>query len=170
MCGIVGVIGQAPAAPLILEALRRLEYRGYDSAGIATLVGRAIERRRAEGKLGNLGRCARRSAAAGHDRHRPHPLGDAWRARPSQRASARHRRASPWCTTASSRTTPSCATSWRPRGQRFETETDTETVAQLLDRSAARTGLAAGSRPSPRHAAAARRLRAGRRVRRPRRT
>ena len=54
MCGIVGVIGSEPAAPLLLEALRRLEYRGYDSAGIATLVGDAIERRRAPGKLVNL--------------------------------------------------------------------------------------------------------------------
>jgi glucosamine--fructose-6-phosphate aminotransferase (isomerizing) len=54
MCGIVGVIGRADAAPLLLEGLRRLEYRGYDSAGIATLVGGEIERRRAEGKLANL--------------------------------------------------------------------------------------------------------------------
>ena len=54
MCGIVGVIGAEPAAPLLLEALRRLEYRGYDSAGIATLVDGGIERRRAPGKLGNL--------------------------------------------------------------------------------------------------------------------
>ncbi len=54
MCGIVGVIGSLPAAPLILEALKRLEYRGYDSAGIATLVGDAIDRRRAAGKLANL--------------------------------------------------------------------------------------------------------------------
>src|SRR6476620_2813364 len=54
MCGIVGVVGKADAAPLLLEALRRLEYRGYDSAGIATLVNGHIERRRAEGKLGNL--------------------------------------------------------------------------------------------------------------------
>jgi glucosamine--fructose-6-phosphate aminotransferase (isomerizing) len=38
MCGIVGVISSRPAAPVILESLRRLEYRGYDSAGIATLV------------------------------------------------------------------------------------------------------------------------------------
>ena len=52
MCGIVGVIGARPAAPLLLEALRRLEYRGYDSAGIATLVNGHVERRRAEGKLG----------------------------------------------------------------------------------------------------------------------
>jgi len=54
MCGIVGVIGTRAAAPLILDSLRRLEYRGYDSAGIATLVNGHIERRRAEGKLRNL--------------------------------------------------------------------------------------------------------------------
>src|SRR6202161_4015562 len=55
MCGIVGVIGARAAAPIILEALKRLEYRGYDSAGVATLVGGHIERRRAPGKLHNLG-------------------------------------------------------------------------------------------------------------------
>ncbi|MDE1174172.1 MAG: glutamine--fructose-6-phosphate transaminase (isomerizing) [Parvibaculaceae bacterium] len=54
MCGIVGIIGQQQAAPQILEALKRLEYRGYDSAGIATLVDGEIVRRRAEGKLVNL--------------------------------------------------------------------------------------------------------------------
>ena len=54
MCGIVGVIGGRPAAPLLLDALRRLEYRGYDSAGIATLVAGRIERRRAPGKLDRL--------------------------------------------------------------------------------------------------------------------
>ena len=54
MCGIVGVIGSRPAAPLLLDALRRLEYRGYDSAGIATLVAGRIERRRAPGKLDRL--------------------------------------------------------------------------------------------------------------------
>lgn len=54
MCGIIGFIGKAQAAPLILEGLRRLEYRGYDSAGIATLKNGAIERRRAQGKISNL--------------------------------------------------------------------------------------------------------------------
>ena len=54
MCGIIGVIGVQPAAPLVLDALKRLEYRGYDSAGIATLVDGAIHRRRAQGKLAAL--------------------------------------------------------------------------------------------------------------------
>ncbi len=54
MCGIVGIIGSEPVAPVILEALKRLEYRGYDSAGIATLHKGEIDRRRAEGKLFNL--------------------------------------------------------------------------------------------------------------------
>jgi len=54
MCGIVGIIGVEPVAPRLVDALKRLEYRGYDSAGVATLEGGAISRRRAEGKLGNL--------------------------------------------------------------------------------------------------------------------
>lgn len=54
MCGIIGIIGSAPVAPRLLDALKRLEYRGYDSAGIATLVNGGIDRRRAEGKLINL--------------------------------------------------------------------------------------------------------------------
>ena len=55
MCGIIGILGTtAPAAPRLVEALRRLEYRGYDSAGVATLEGGKIERRRAAGKLANL--------------------------------------------------------------------------------------------------------------------
>lgn len=54
MCGIIGIIGDTPVAPRLLDALKRLEYRGYDSAGIATLVNGGIDRRRAEGKLINL--------------------------------------------------------------------------------------------------------------------
>lgn len=54
MCGIVGIIGKENVAPIIIESLKRLEYRGYDSAGIATLVNGEIDRRRAKGKLINL--------------------------------------------------------------------------------------------------------------------
>jgi glutamine---fructose-6-phosphate transaminase (isomerizing) len=54
MCGIIGIIAKRPVAPELIEGLRRLEYRGYDSAGVATLINGRIERRRAEGKLSNL--------------------------------------------------------------------------------------------------------------------
>ena len=54
MCGIIGLLGRRPAGPLLLDGLKRLEYRGYDSAGVATLADRKIERRRAEGKIARL--------------------------------------------------------------------------------------------------------------------
>ena len=54
MCGIVGVLGDHEVAPILVEALKRLEYRGYDSAGIATVSGGRLDRRRAVGKLVNL--------------------------------------------------------------------------------------------------------------------
>jgi glucosamine--fructose-6-phosphate aminotransferase (isomerizing) len=56
MCGIVGIIGKSPVAQRLFDGLKRLEYRGYDSAGIATVDNGVIERRRAEGKLENLAR------------------------------------------------------------------------------------------------------------------
>jgi len=54
MCGIIGIVGTSPATPRLIESLKRLEYRGYDSAGVATLVDGRIERRRAPGKLREL--------------------------------------------------------------------------------------------------------------------
>ncbi len=54
MCGIVGILGREPVAGALVDALKRLEYRGYDSAGVATLEGGHLTRRRAEGKLRNL--------------------------------------------------------------------------------------------------------------------
>jgi glutamine---fructose-6-phosphate transaminase (isomerizing) len=54
MCGIVGILGREPVAGALIDALKRLEYRGYDSAGVATLEGGELVRRRAEGKLRNL--------------------------------------------------------------------------------------------------------------------
>ena len=54
MCGIVGILGREPVAEQLVDSLKRLEYRGYDSAGVATLEGKHLARRRAEGKLKNL--------------------------------------------------------------------------------------------------------------------
>ena len=54
MCGIVGILGKHEVSPAILSALKRLEYRGYDSAGIATVNKGVLDRRRAVGKLINL--------------------------------------------------------------------------------------------------------------------
>jgi glucosamine--fructose-6-phosphate aminotransferase (isomerizing) len=65
MCGIVGILGNRPVAPDIVEALRRLEYRGYDSAGVATLTAEGIERRRAVGKLRNLAELIAREPLGG---------------------------------------------------------------------------------------------------------
>jgi glutamine---fructose-6-phosphate transaminase (isomerizing) len=66
MCGIVGILGRGPVADQIVDSLKRLEYRGYDSAGIATLEGDHLERRRAEGKLKNLEIRLRTEPLAGH--------------------------------------------------------------------------------------------------------
>ena len=54
MCGIVGIVGSSPVAGRLVDALKRLEYRGYDSAGVATIHNGEMARRRAEGKLFNL--------------------------------------------------------------------------------------------------------------------
>src|SRR5947207_15162428 len=66
MCGIVGILGRGPVAEQLVDSLKRLEYRGYDSAGVATLEGDHLERRRAEGKLKNLETRLRAEPLAGH--------------------------------------------------------------------------------------------------------
>jgi len=66
MCGIVGILGRGPVAEQLVDSLKRLEYRGYDSAGIATLEGGHLDRRRAEGKLKNLEAKLRASPLSGH--------------------------------------------------------------------------------------------------------
>src|SRR5262245_11194679 len=65
MCGIVGILGTQPVADQLVDALKRLEYRGYDSAGVATLEGGMLTRRRAEGKLKNLQARLEREPLAG---------------------------------------------------------------------------------------------------------
>ena len=66
MCGIIGILGRAPVAEQLVDSLKRLEYRGYDSAGVATLEGDHLERRRAEGKLKNLEARLKESPLKGH--------------------------------------------------------------------------------------------------------
>ena len=56
MCGIVGYVGRSEAAPILLDGLRRLEYRGYDSAGVAIVDGDEIETRKCAGRIANLGK------------------------------------------------------------------------------------------------------------------
>lgn len=66
MCGIVGIVGREPAAPRLIEALKRLEYRGYDSAGVATIANGCIDRRRAAGKLAALAEVVAADPLAGN--------------------------------------------------------------------------------------------------------
>ena len=132
MCGIVGVIGLEAAAPLLLEALRRLEYRGYDSAGIATLVDGRIVRRRAPGKLANLAEMLRLDplpgrTGIGHTRWATHGA-------PTQRNA--HPHGTPRVSVVHNGIIENHAelrAELEAEGQVFETETDTETVAQLVD-------------------------------------
>ena len=78
MCGIIGYVGKKAAAPILLEGLRRLEYRGYDSAGVAVLHGTDLLVRKKKGKIDDgLARLLAAEPAAGQARHRPHPLGHA---------------------------------------------------------------------------------------------
>ena len=66
MCGIVGILGARPVAHDLVDALRRLEYRGYDSAGVATVENGHLARRRAEGKLRNLEQRLAQEPLSGH--------------------------------------------------------------------------------------------------------
>ncbi|MBV9996326.1 MAG: glutamine--fructose-6-phosphate transaminase (isomerizing) [Caulobacteraceae bacterium] len=141
MCGIIGIVGTKPVAPRLIESLRRLEYRGYDSAGVATVVDGRIERRRAEGKLANLeGALAEHplagSVGIGHTRWATH-------GKPSERNAHPHQ---------AGRVTlvhngiienfAELKAELTAKGRRFETETDTEVVAHLMDEQ-----LAAGLSP-----------------------
>ncbi len=133
MCGIIGIIGRDAAAPLLLEGLKRLEYRGYDSAGIATLSGNGIERRRAEGKLVNLeGRLGKQPLAGtvgiGHTRWATHGVPNETNAHPH--ATARLALVHNGIIENFQQLRDELAGA----GATFESETDTEVVAHLLTR------------------------------------
>jgi glucosamine--fructose-6-phosphate aminotransferase (isomerizing) len=152
MCGIVGVVGRGEAAPLLLEALRRLEYRGYDSAGIATLVDGRIERRRAEGKLGNLAAALERAplpgtTGIGHTRWATHGAPTERNAHPHStgRVSVVHN--------GIIENHAELRAELEAEGAEFETETDTETFVRLVD-----WHLAQGAGPAEAFAAALKRV------------
>lgn len=133
MCGIVGILGKEAVAGQVVEALRRLEYRGYDSAGVATLEGGKLSRRRAEGKLTNLqlrlsNEPLEGLIGIGHTRWATH-------GRPNET------NAHPHATDKLAVVHNGIIENFRELkaeleadGYRFETQTDTEVVAQLVTR------------------------------------
>ena len=132
MCGIVGYIGQQAATPIILEGLKRLEYRGYDSAGVCTLNGGAPEIRRAEGKLANLekilqDRPAEGTRGIGHTRWATH-------GRPSEINAHPHRSGSVVVVhNGIIENYLSLKEQLTAKGHSFSSETDTEIIAHLID-------------------------------------
>jgi glucosamine--fructose-6-phosphate aminotransferase (isomerizing) len=136
MCGIIGYIGSKRVVPILIDGLRRLEYRGYDSAGVAVVRDGTIDLRRSAGKLARLEEVIATTPIEGEYGHRAHALGDARAARP-KRMPIRivTAPAGSWSsTTASSRTISTCKQQLQSEGHTFVTETDTEIVAHLVER------------------------------------
>jgi glutamine---fructose-6-phosphate transaminase (isomerizing) len=131
MCGIIGIIGGEAAAPHLIDALKRLEYRGYDSAGVATLENGELTRRRAEGKLKNLeSRLAREpltgTIGIGHTRWATH-------GRPTENNA--HPHATEKVAVVHNGIIENFAELRREledKGVKFSTETDTEVIAHLV--------------------------------------
>ena len=138
MCGIVGYVGHQPAMPILLAGLRRLEYRGYDSAGIAVLQGGRIEVRRSVGKLANL-----EEALAGHNLGGTVGLGHtrwATHGKPSEENA--HPQRSDGCVLVHNGIIENylpLKQQLQKDGYRFESETDTEVVAHLIGHHLKRT-------------------------------
>jgi glutamine---fructose-6-phosphate transaminase (isomerizing) len=137
MCGIVGILGTNPVAGQLVEALKRLEYRGYDSAGIATLEGGHLDRRRAEGKLRNLETRLDKEplgglSGIGHTRWATHGRPSELNAHPhaTERVAVVHNGIIENFRELRERLIDD--------GVRFDSETDTEVVAHLVNRELAR--------------------------------
>ena len=133
MCGIVGIVGRSAVAGQVVDALRRLEYRGYDSAGIATLEAGRLERRRAEGKLSNLQLKLLQNPLSGaigigHTRWATHGRPNETNAHPhaTDRLAVVHN--------GIIENFRELKQELSAEGVRFESETDTEVVAQLVSR------------------------------------
>src|SRR5215467_10190635 len=131
MCGIIGIVGREPVAGQMVEALKRLEYRGYDSAGVATLEQGHLTRRRAEGKLRNLEQRLGREPLAGtigigHTRWATHGRPNEINAHPhaTDRVAVVHN--------GIIENFAELRSELNGRGVRFATETDTEVVAHLV--------------------------------------
>jgi glucosamine--fructose-6-phosphate aminotransferase (isomerizing) len=131
LCGIVGILGREPVAGQLVDALKRLEYRGYDSAGVATLEGGALARRRAEGKLRNLEtRLAREPleglAGIGHTRWATHGKPTEHNAHPhaTEKLAVVHN--------GIIENFRELRDELEKKGVRFGSETDTEVVAHLV--------------------------------------
>jgi len=131
MCGIIGIIGKGQVAPLLVDGLKRLEYRGYDSAGVATLVNGGIDRRRAEGKIVNLEALIGRQPLDGtigiaHTRWATH-------GGPSERNAHPHTDGKVVLVhNGIIENFQALRRELEARGDTFETETDTETVVHLV--------------------------------------
>ena len=131
MCGIVGILGREPVADALIEALKRLEYRGYDSAGIATLENGRLTRRRAQGKLKNLEAVLREAplkgtSGIGHTRWATH-------GRPTENNAHPHASAKVAVVhNGIIENFRELRDDLRARGHVFTTETDTEVVAHLV--------------------------------------
>jgi glucosamine--fructose-6-phosphate aminotransferase (isomerizing) len=141
MCGIVGIVGHSPVAPLIVDALKRLEYRGYDSAGVATIERGELARRRAEGKLVNLERRLKDqpldgTIGIGHTRWATHGVPNETNAHPhfSSGVAIVHN--------GIIENFAELRDELRAAGYEFTSQTDTEVVAHLVARE-----LAGGAKP-----------------------
>jgi glutamine---fructose-6-phosphate transaminase (isomerizing) len=131
MCGIVGILGSEPVAKEMVEALKRLEYRGYDSAGVATLEGGHLTRRRAEGKLKNLEKRLMSEplgghAGIGHTRWATHGRPNEVNAHPhaTDKVAVVHN--------GIIENFRELREELQKKGHKFSTETDTEVVAHLV--------------------------------------